>query len=427
MVRVCSYNRCRNKGNAWAKQNGISFHVFPRRNSYQFEKWLAVMKHVNSKDWEPDHNSQLCSSHFKESDFERGRRKRKSLMENTVPSKFETANFQESYGSTVHMADGNEGSEPCSLYVINSEMEPVYGEMREKAVREPGQGEGHSSVSAEKALIQVYKVTDENTSSHIFTVNSEKSPPSQVFREDVEKEPVPIYPIYTVNSEKEIGRKYSVKSKKARIQVHREDGGENASSHVLIVKSKKAPGQVRTEGGKKAPGHVYSVKRKKIVRGDGKNAASHVKPGQLYSENSQTSSNDDVSFPDCLPEVPPEGLERILKDSIETIRKLSATTRKLSVEKRNVVRREERTKERLKSAQTELEEQEEITERYEKLLRSYKNVDINFLKLAKRCSQTPKQNITDHPDNLNFYSPKEHAELTKIVQHLKEIISAANS
>ena len=85
----CSAYGCNNRSeDKRSKELGISFHLFPNRdNPRDKERKIQWIKAVRRDGWEPTKHSELCSEHFKDSDFIEGGRKR-SLKNTAVPSVF---------------------------------------------------------------------------------------------------------------------------------------------------------------------------------------------------------------------------------------------------------------------------------------------------------------------------------------------------
>ncbi|KAJ8307802.1 hypothetical protein KUTeg_014647 [Tegillarca granosa] len=60
MVKSCSVYGCSNRANNAAKEKGIKFFKFPKTG----HKRRAWIKALNRKNWTPNKNSYVCSSHF---------------------------------------------------------------------------------------------------------------------------------------------------------------------------------------------------------------------------------------------------------------------------------------------------------------------------------------------------------------------------
>ncbi|XP_074502275.1 THAP domain-containing protein 6-like isoform X2 [Sebastes fasciatus] len=81
MPDFCSAFGCSNERNAKTKEQGITFHRFPKDKAKR-QSWTLAMKR---KDFEPNDRSVVCSLHFKSEDFDKtGQTTR--LREGVTPS-----------------------------------------------------------------------------------------------------------------------------------------------------------------------------------------------------------------------------------------------------------------------------------------------------------------------------------------------------
>ncbi|KAM9323701.1 THAP domain-containing protein 6-like isoform 1-T1 [Pholidichthys leucotaenia] len=83
MPQFCAVVGCANKGNRQMREQGITFHKFPKDKDRRF-LWKAALRR---KDFEPSNCTVICSHHFKPEDFDRtGQTTR--IREGVVPSIF---------------------------------------------------------------------------------------------------------------------------------------------------------------------------------------------------------------------------------------------------------------------------------------------------------------------------------------------------
>uniref|UniRef100_A0A3Q3JKN7 THAP-type domain-containing protein n=1 Tax=Monopterus albus TaxID=43700 RepID=A0A3Q3JKN7_MONAL len=83
MPDVCSAFGCSNRRNARTKEQGITFHTFPK-DKVRRKAWTLALRR---KDFVPSNHSVVCSCHFKPEDFDTtGQTTR--LREGVVPSIF---------------------------------------------------------------------------------------------------------------------------------------------------------------------------------------------------------------------------------------------------------------------------------------------------------------------------------------------------
>ncbi|XP_022064239.1 THAP domain-containing protein 6-like [Acanthochromis polyacanthus] len=83
MPDFCAAFGCSNERNARTKQQGITFHRFPR-DKLKRQIWTVALRR---RDFEPNNRSVICSHHFKSEDFDRtGQTTR--LREGVIPSVF---------------------------------------------------------------------------------------------------------------------------------------------------------------------------------------------------------------------------------------------------------------------------------------------------------------------------------------------------
>ncbi|CAI9733027.1 XP_029645012.1uncharacterized protein LOC115219085 isoform X2 [Octopus vulgaris] len=88
MPTSCAAYKCTHRSDRKAREQGITFHCFPKDLKRRKEWAYALKYQVNGKIWVPEHKTYLCSEHFTEECFDRtGQTTR--LRDGAVPSIFD--------------------------------------------------------------------------------------------------------------------------------------------------------------------------------------------------------------------------------------------------------------------------------------------------------------------------------------------------
>ncbi|KAM4748916.1 DNA transposase THAP9 [Rhinophrynus dorsalis] len=112
----CAASGCKSRYTLEARENGITFHRFPRSNPALLDKWRLAMKRATSNGelWMPSRYQRLCSLHFKQSCFDTtGQTKR--LRDDVIPSIFnfpDDAQTDVSESKTEQMPEASISSTP---------------------------------------------------------------------------------------------------------------------------------------------------------------------------------------------------------------------------------------------------------------------------------------------------------------------------
>ncbi|GAB1603924.1 hypothetical protein Ahia01_000673700 [Argonauta hians] len=87
MPTSCAAYKCTNRNDSRSREQGITFHCFPKELKRRKEWSVALKYQMNGKIWVPEHKTYLCSQHFSEECFDRtGQTTR--LRYGSVPSIF---------------------------------------------------------------------------------------------------------------------------------------------------------------------------------------------------------------------------------------------------------------------------------------------------------------------------------------------------